>query len=86
MDHTRSCMLVTLEGTKIWHRMGILHREDGPAYEDCDGTKVWYRDGKIHRVDGPAIIRPNGDKEWWLNGKLFSRTADKCKCHKCKTA
>ena len=56
------------DGTKMWHRDGNLHREDGPAIEYPDGTKKWYRDGKLHREDGPAVERPNGTKEWWRNG------------------
>jgi hypothetical protein len=48
---------------------GILHREDGPAYEDDEGNKQWYFNGKLHRVNGPASELLDRD-EWYINGKL----------------
>ena len=57
------------DGTKEWWLNGILHRVDGPAWEDTDGSKQWYRNGKLHRVDGPAIEDADGTKAWFVDGK-----------------
>jgi aminopeptidase N len=29
-------------GTKIWYKDGLRHRENGPAVECADGRKYWY--------------------------------------------
>ena len=60
---------VTLEHT-AWYKEGtsILHREDGPAFQNSRGNKQWCIDGELHRVDGPAIEYSNGDKSWYING------------------
>ena len=52
-----------------WRLNGILHREDGPAYEHSDGYKSWYLNGQRHREDGPAIEGSDGSKNWWINGE-----------------
>ena len=36
---------VYLNGDKIWHLNGKLHREDGPACEYGNGIKCWHLDG-----------------------------------------
>ena len=54
----------------IWRKKGVLHREDGPAYERRDGTKRYYRDGLLHRENGPAVIRPDGTRLWFRHGIL----------------
>jgi len=56
------------DGTKLWRKDGILHREDGPAVEMGDGSKSWYKDGKLHRENGPAV-EDNGYKAWYKNNK-----------------
>jgi hypothetical protein len=30
------------EGEKYWYLNGLLHREDGPAYEGYNGYKEWW--------------------------------------------
>jgi hypothetical protein len=32
-------------GSKMWHRNGMLHRDDGPAVEFGDGRRSWYISG-----------------------------------------
>jgi hypothetical protein len=62
-------------GNGKWYddEQGLLHREDGPAFEGSDGLKSWYFHGKLHREDGPAIERSDGTKEWFLNGKQLNK-------------
>jgi hypothetical protein len=66
-----------VNGGKYWYLNGVLHREDGPAFEWADGSKSWWLNGKRHREDGPAIEFVDGFKEWWLNGQLISCTTQK---------
>lgn len=35
-------MTVMKDGSKIWHKRGDAHREDGPAIEWADGHVSWY--------------------------------------------
>lgn len=55
----------------LWRCNGVLHREDGPAYECTDGTKRYYRRGLLHREDGPAVVHPDGTCLWFLHGVLY---------------
>ena len=60
------------DGDKYYYKdkaMTMLHRLDGPAYEDAAGSKSWWVDNKLHRTDGPAVEYANGDKEWYVDGK-----------------
>jgi len=34
--------IVFKSGTKHWHKNGMVHREDGPAYIHSDGRSWWY--------------------------------------------
>jgi len=34
------------DGEKEWYLNGELHREDGPAVNDCDGDKEWWLNNK----------------------------------------
>jgi hypothetical protein len=61
---------VDKDGSIRWTLNGVLHREDGPAYEQVSGTKWWYLNGVVHRIGGPAIIFNDGAKHWYLNGKM----------------
>lgn len=51
------------DGTQLWYKDGLLHREDGHLQ--------WYRDGKVHRDDGPAVILPDGTCFWYLNDYMI---------------
>ncbi len=53
--------------TKRWYKDDILHREDGPAFENS-AAKIWIQHGASHRLDGPASEWYNGNKYWYLNG------------------
>jgi hypothetical protein len=56
-------------GNKFYYLNDLLHREDGPAFEDTGVTKTWWQHDKRHRSDGPAIEWAHGYKEWWFHGK-----------------
>jgi hypothetical protein len=57
------------DGTALFFRYGVLHRDHGPAVMRPNGENWWYQFGKEHREDGPAIVRADGSKEWLRNGK-----------------
>lgn len=59
-----------MDGTKEYWKMGLRHREDGPAVENCNGNNIYYQHNKLHRVGGPAIEYANGDKSYYQNGEL----------------
>lgn len=47
---------------EYFNERGLLHKEDGPAYEifrwnKTRGVQQWHIEGKFHREDGPALIR-----------------------------
>lgn len=39
------------DGTKIWWKNGIRHREDGPAVEYTNGDIEWYLYGRRYSFD-----------------------------------
>jgi hypothetical protein len=55
------------DGNNWWYLNGVLHREDGPAFEWADGSKSWWLNGKRHREDGPAIEFVDGIKIWFVD-------------------
>lgn len=64
-------------GIEVWYINGLMHREDGPAY-DSELYKEWWVNGYLHRENGePAIIDEiSNRKEWWVNG-MAHRENDK---------
>jgi hypothetical protein len=57
-------------GNREWRNSeGLLHREDGPAYEGANNIRMWYQNGQLHREDGPAIEWLDGTRSWYLNGQ-----------------
>jgi hypothetical protein len=68
-----------------WHKEGMRHREDGPAFISyySDGStnyEYWYKDGKLHREDGPAYISYNQDggehyETWDLCDQEYAESA-----------
>lgn len=58
------------DGTVLWYRQGVLHRDNGPAVECPNGEQRWFQSGREHRENGPAIVRPNGSRQWFRDGKL----------------
>lgn len=56
-------------GKVIYRRLGLKHREDGPAVINANGDQYYYRYGELHRTNGPAIIKINGHKEWFCHGR-----------------
>lgn len=61
---------VRADGTKVWKKGTLLHRDDGPAFIAPDGTQSWFQNGRSHRDDGPAVIRRDGTQHWFQNGFL----------------
>lgn len=57
------------DGTKQWHKYGLLHRIAAPAIIHSNGFQQWYQNNKLHRLKGPAVIHPDGTQEWWYEGK-----------------
>ena len=62
--------IVENECGKFWYVNDLLHREDGPAFEDTCGYKAWYMYGQLHRVDGPAVEDTCGYNAWYMYGQL----------------
>ena len=57
------------DGTMLWFKDGVLHKEDGPAMVTKDKTMSWFRHGKLHSYnDQPAITTPDGFKAWYDTG------------------
>lgn len=57
-------------GIEIWYINGLMHREDGPAY-DSESYKEWRINNQLHRENEPAIVdNILNNKEWWTNGNL----------------
>jgi len=52
-----------------YHKIGILHRINGPAISYTNGNKEYLQFGKRHRVDGPAL-QWSDHKEYWEFGEL----------------
>jgi hypothetical protein len=69
---------VDIDGSKLWYKDGVLHREDGPAIEHANGDKFWYRDGKLHRLDGPAEEYASGTRCWYKDGKCHREDGPSC--------
>ena len=56
-------------GTVLYYKNDLLHREDGPAMTTADKTQVWYRNGNVHSYDNkPAIVTASGFKSWYDTG------------------
>ena len=60
------------DGTQLWFRHGVAHRDDGPAAVWADGSMAWKVNGLLHREDGPAVIRFDGAVRWYLFGARLS--------------
>jgi hypothetical protein len=58
------------QGTVLWYKDNLCHRDDSPAVEKANGDKLWYRHGKLHREDGPAVEYSDGSKMWLRNETL----------------
>ncbi len=68
---------VKYNGTKIWYKGNLVHRDELPAMICVDGTKKWYQYGQYERGnDLPSIESGNGRKIWYLDGKI-GRIGDK---------
>ena len=61
----KSGRYVDLEGNEIWYLNGLLHREDGPAYETVSGIKQWFTNG--------IQITEEEFKHWIMKNKLHKK-------------
>lgn len=52
----------------VYLRGGVMHRDDGPAYEGMDGTVEYRRNGLLDREAGPAVVWDDGAEEYWEQG------------------
>lgn len=61
--------IIKISGRMMWHKQGLLHRdEDKPAVISYKRME-WFQDGKRHRGnDLPAIIANDGSAQFWENG------------------
>jgi hypothetical protein len=61
--------IIKISGRMMWHKQGLLHRdEDKPAVISYKRME-WFQDGKRHRGnDLPAIIANDGSVQFWENG------------------
>lgn len=57
------------DGSRVWYRAGVQHRDDGPAIEHADGTREWMHEGVRHREDGPAVVAKNYTR-WYHEGEI----------------
>jgi hypothetical protein len=69
-NRTPNDSVQTLEnGTIIFFKNGVKHRDDAPAVISPDGSESWYQDGLLHRDhDAPAIIGSDGSEKWYQHG------------------
>lgn len=74
-SHPPSVPAMTLSnGSKYWYKMGVQHREGGPAVI-TNTSEYWMIDGAFHRDDGPASIRKDErtgkiiQEVWYQHGK-----------------
>ncbi len=58
------------DGSTMFFRDGLRHREDGPAIIAPDGGRYWYYNGQPHREGGPAFEEADGCLSWFRHGKL----------------
>lgn len=59
-----SDMKTLKDGTRIWSRLNLIHREHGPAIEHPDGSKEWWLHGHTTRVDSTS---PAARHAWLLH-------------------
>ncbi|MFM1755408.1 MAG: hypothetical protein RL621_312 [Bacteroidota bacterium] len=59
------------DGSVIYYKNGLSHREDGPAIICSDGYQKWCLEGKPHNLNGPAVIYPNGAEIYCLHGQKY---------------
>lgn len=69
IEEIKNGLIITEDGTRLWYKENLLHREGEPAIEWPDGDKYWYKEGLRHREDGPAVEWSDGNKKWFLNDK-----------------
>jgi hypothetical protein len=71
MTVNESTLTIYQDGTQLWVKNGIIHKEDGPAIIYPNGTMMWVVNGIVHNENGPALIRSDGSRGWFLNGQIY---------------
>lgn len=58
MEHPTGPAVVTNDGTRIWMKDGVPHRDNGrPAVVRTDGTtEFWLHGRRIHLIDNDAAM------------------------------
>jgi len=69
----RNGSIINQYGTKKYFLNDLLHREDGPAFENKNGDKEWRIHGYLHREDGPAVEYSDGDNYYYLDNHAFGK-------------
>jgi hypothetical protein len=60
----------------LYNKLGLLHREDGPAIEYDNGSFEYYQHNKIHRIKGPAEFYLSFPMKFWRRkGKIHRLNA-----------
>ena len=63
--------VIRVNGTMIWYKNGMIHRDNDLPAKIVKGDELWYKNGLLHREnDLPAVNRLNGCQKWYKNGKL----------------
>jgi hypothetical protein len=63
--------VIRVNGTMIWYKDGVIHRDGDLPAKIIKGDELWYSNGLLHRDnDKPAVNRLNGCQKWYKNGKL----------------
>ena len=65
----------TIRPCLYYHRYGVRHRTDGPAFIQCIinmpwWTVEWCQYGKLHRVNRPAVIFKTGSHVYHRGVKI----------------
>jgi hypothetical protein len=61
------------DGTLVWSKNGVCHRDGGPAVIWSNGDREWWRNGLRHRSHGPAMQAADGRLQVWLRNGLHHR-------------
>lgn len=74
-EDDKPAVICSRDGTEIWYKNGLRHRDNGPAFVRRNETQEWIKNGKLHREDGPAVIRRE-KHYYYFEGKEFANMND----------
>ena len=64
--------IINVARNKYYYSDGMMHRDDGPAYEGDNGDQIWFCNGLYHREDGPARITRYQHTYFTKDGMFFA--------------